>query len=861
MTSQNNPQSEPSRPVVGLDEQRRTAARDIPSVSQTEAVAAANRAARTIAPLWPLKSFVAVNPFHGIASFPYADADNNVERIWGARMVMPRSFYAKSIREGIIAREHIEQALEESPGSIAAEHTADSIYLLAFTEEPPPHPIATVAELLSERSDVDWQEFVVDRISFWASGYFDEGQAGWRSPWKDEAPYGAWRGEAELDRTPEIMGIPEFRSIARTLPTDADDLLYTVARDLGLRGDSLSLYFRRLLATVAGWAGHARYLGWKKELGGQNDDRVRELLAIRAAWDLSLRDAFASDHPQLAEDLRLRLTTPLHPEVHKSHAVNLILHTAYEIAGRQELLKALPADGNSDAAAAVEDDTFRPDAQAIFCIDVRSERVRRSLEKRTDRVETLGFAGFFGFALEVATVDGSDSGARCPVLLEPQFRVQDTLSGADPAEIEEHRTRAGLNRQLSAAWKHFSAAAISSFAFVESLGLAYACRLILDSLGIGLKRRDSRIAPSVETVTEADRATGIPLSQRIETARSALLGMSLTRNFARVVALIGHGSTMANNPYASRYHCGACGGHTGEANARVAAAVLNDPEVRAALAGDGIYIPADTLFVGGLHDTTTDEIRLFVTGETAAERRAEVDELEQLLSAAAADARRERAGRFGLPDNASADRNLRRRSTDWSELRPEWGLAGCLSFIAAPRHRTRNIDLGGRAFLHSYDCEKDAGHAVLEVIMTAPLIVASWISLQYYASTIDNRVFGSGDKTLHNVVGGLGVLEGNSGDLRVGLPLQSLHDGREFVHEPMRLNAFIEAPTSGIVEVLSKHDHLRELVDNGWIHLFAITEGGSTVKRYRGGDRWTDAQPVSELANDPNWKAPERRIA
>ena len=63
-------------------------------------------------------------------------------------------------------------------------------------------------------------------------------------------------------------------------------------------------------------------------------------------------------------------------------------------------------------------------------------------------------------------------------------------------------------------------------------------------------------------------------------------------------------------------------------------------------------------------------------------------------------------------------------------------------------------------------------------------------------TTASNAAFGSGEKTLHNVVGLIGVLEGNGGDLRVGLPMQSVHDGARFVHEPLRLNVFIEAPVA-----------------------------------------------------------------
>jgi hypothetical protein len=185
------------------------------------------------------------------------------------------------------------------------------------------------------------------------------------------------------------------------------------------------------------------------------------------------------------------------------------------------------------------------------------------------------------------------------------------------------------------------------------------------------------------------------------------------------------------------------------------------------------------------------------------------------------------------------------RSRDWSQVRPEWGLAGNAAFLAAPRARTRGIDLSGRCFLHEYDWRRDRDFAVLELIMTAPLVVASWINLQYYGSTVNNRVFGSGNKTLHNVVGGLGVLEGNAGDLRVGLPQQSVRNGERLVHEPLRLCALIDAPAPAIERVLAKHARVRELVDNEWVHLFRFTAEAAVFERYRPGRGW-QAVPAVE---------------
>jgi uncharacterized protein YbcC (UPF0753/DUF2309 family) len=177
------------------------------------------------------------------------------------------------------------------------------------------------------------------------------------------------------------------------------------------------------------------------------------------------------------------------------------------------------------------------------------------------------------------------------------------------------------------------------------------------------------------------------------------------------------------------------------------------------------------------------------------------------------------------------------------QLRPEWGLAGCSAFIVAPRGRTAGLDLGGRAFLHSYAWRKDEGFGVLELIMTAPMVVASWISLQYYASTVDNRVFGAGNKTLHNVVGRVGVYEGNGGDLRVGLPWQSVHDGERYQHDPLRLSVVIEAPIEAMNGVLRKHAQVRALCDNGWVQLMAMDDAGRVSHRYAGDLHWEQIHP------------------
>jgi uncharacterized protein YbcC (UPF0753/DUF2309 family) len=125
------------------------------------------------------------------------------------------------------------------------------------------------------------------------------------------------------------------------------------------------------------------------------------------------------------------------------------------------------------------------------------------------------------------------------------------------------------------------------------------------------------------------------------------------------------------------------------------------------------------------------------------------------------------------------------------------------------------------------------------------VVVASWISLQYYGSTVAPSVFGGGNKLIHNVTGGIGVVEGNGGLLRAGLPWQSVHDGEGYAHEPLRLSVCIEAPREAMAEILSRHDGVRALFDNRWLHLFALDEAGQMAWRYAGDLTW-EAVAVGE---------------
>jgi len=92
---------------------------------------------------------------------------------------------------------------------------------------------------------------------------------------------------------------------------------------------------------------------------------------------------------------------------------------------------------------------------------------------------------------------------------------------------------------------------------------------------------------------------------------------------------------------------------------------------------------------------------------------------------------------------------------------------------------------------------------------------------------------GSGNKLLHNrVAQNVGVFEGNSGDLRIGLSLQSVWDGTQWRHRPCRLQVVVEATESQIKQALDASPSFKPLVQNRWLYLYRLAEDGQLIQMY-----------------------------
>ncbi len=818
---------------------------------------AVESACQRIAPLWPLHAFVAVNPYFGLRHQDFEQASETLTKVAGSSLVMPRRYYREQISTGRISRTDLEQALQQHglmPGAAEVEKA------IAEDNPLPMGQIKLVSNVLEDLDGIPWNGFVVERISQFAAAYFDQGQASWPMPWSKESLYDAWRHYAQIDLSPRRMGLKGVRATVTALPALPIETIALALQKLAIPADMIEDYLHAALLNIGGWAAWTRYLRWEQELVGGQENSIVDLLAIRLAWELILLDTRQT--PALADAWRNAVHTLQSSSAHRAHAqMDFALQTAFERGYQKEIITKL---AGIPGESATKLGPTRPAIQAAFCIDVRSEIFRRALETVAPGVQTAGFAGFFGTFMEFVPLGAAKARMHMPVLLTPNYRVHEHIHDASDKEVAKAIHDRHQRLHHANVWKVFKGSASSCFSFVESTGLLYGPKLLSDSFGwsrtvphpkmkgIAPEFR-KRLVPTLSAVSHGPQLTqtrqkttrvqtvGIPLENRGATGEMILKAMSMTSNFARLVLLVGHGSSTVNNPYATGLDCGACAGQTGEVSARATAMLLNDPVVRAELAQKGILIPADTRFVGALHDTTVDEVTLFDIDGLISTHAQDLKQLQTWLAQAGQLTRMERASLLGIPDSAPGviDALVKERSRDWSQVFPEWGLAGNAAFIAAPRSRTAGIDLSGRAFLHDYEWRKDEDFGVLELIMTAPMVVANWINMQYYGSVVDNQKFGSGNKVLHNIVGGsIGVLEGNGGDLRVGLPLQSLHNGERWVHEPLRLNVFIEAPKSEMDRIIAKHELVRELVENRWLFLFQMDDEHGSIHLRNTDKKW-----------------------
>ena len=523
-----------------------------------------------------------------------------------------------------------------------------------------------------------------------------------------------------------------------------------------------------------------------------------------------------------------------------------IFQLAYERWHEREILCGL---ASHRAYRGLYERRGRPAAQVFFCLDEREESMRRALEEADPEVETLGAAGYFGVAVDYKGIDDAHGASYCPVVIQPEHAVRERPKREDR---ELHRRRQWRRRLVGMVKRSAftsSRTLVRGWLSTAALGLLSGVPLIGHLLA---PRRYAQLrewmnkaflpAPRTEltlmrNTMESHSAvkgllTGFAAEEKAERVASVLRPAGLVRDFARVVVILGHGSTSLNNPHESAHDCGACGGRRGGPNARLFAAMANRAEVRELLREGGIEIPEDTWFVGGYHDTCSDDVELYDLEDVPATHERDVRRIEASLEEARAHNAKERARRFeSSPADATpveALRHVEERSEHLAEPRPEYGHCTNAVCIVGRRSLTRGLFLDRRAFLASYDALQDPDGSGLAAVLGAAIPVCAGINLEYYFSFVDNDRYGCGTKLPHNVTGLVGVMDGHASDLRTGLPWQMVE-----IHEPVRMLFVIETTPEGLTRVFDANPSLKRLAENRWIRVATIDPDGGRVHVWR----------------------------
>ena len=827
--------------------------------------AACQQACQAIAPAWPLDRSIAVNPHWQRIGLPLRTVAARMALLGGAQVFPTRGYFQQAWDSGRIAPQDLQAALAQlAPAERAGLDGPGCVAALA--QPHPSRPLPLLMDLLDtdpgRSRHLPWRQAVTHQISQTCAAYFDHQQADWQPRRPSGQPgqpgqglYAFWRETLQHDHgIGVLMGLPRLgRQLASLPATPALAEQWVLAR-LGLPPGVWADYLEALLLTINGWASWCAYLQWQAAQEGTSDAHLRELLAIRLAWGAILLDGDTLPHANQAfvalQQAWAGTATGMAQAEH-AFAVEEVWQLALEAGYQRQLASQLASAGALPAVSAPPDPI---EVQAAFCIDVRSEPLRRALEAAQPSVQTLGFAGFFGLPMAYTPLGTSARRPQLPGLLAPALEAVDTFTPAGggraaPYSLQDARQARARQFSLAEQWQSAGRWPAAAFSFVEAFGWTYGGKLgaLLRAQPRARQRDDLAGLPARLRPVCRPALVGLDVAARTDLAARVLHAMGLDHQVAPVVVLAGHGSQSVNNPHAAGLDCGACCGQTGEVNARVLAQILNDTSVRAGLLDKGIPIPEATVFVAALHNTTTDEMEWFDLDLLPAHAAAPIARLQASFVQALDQVRRERAPSLGISTDQGMQSllaALQSRASDAAQTRPEWGLAGNAAFVIAPRARTRGSNLAGRSFLHDYDAAQDSDASVLELLMTAPMLVTHWINWQYHASTCEPVYFGSGNKVLHNVVGGnIGVFEGNGGDLRIGLSRQSLHNGQKWMHEPLRLTVAIEAPRARIEAIIAKHAAVRQLIENGWLHLWHVQD--DQLARYAAG-QWLPL--VTELA-------------
>jgi uncharacterized protein YbcC (UPF0753/DUF2309 family) len=837
-------------------------------------------ASQVIAPLWPISTFAARNPWMGLEKQSFDQVAGWLKNTRDVDIYPSASMIHSAKSRGEIDEAFVEMGLQrwlDSHSFNIPRDVAERFCHAALKLDALPSNLLSSLELeklaeefsglntgsienssiqpISSHLENQDGERLINILDYhvikWCKLYLDDSQAGWTLPNREKGFYHAWQRLISYD--PALSN--NQRKRLKGWPQEAHTALKEALIALEIPESEKQTYLEGHLLSLPGWAG---MILWRSRQSSHEHSLLTEYLAVRISMEWALLKPYLPLTNQRLEK-KVSIAPLLASWIHWGDLIieewsqmsaaeqNEYLSFAYSFDGklrRKLWLEAWEQTHTERLSQKIiskqreTNDKKSALAQLAFCIDVRSEPFRRQFEKEGP-FETIGIAGFFGLPIATSELGSNHSHSALPVILKPQHKIKEA---ADENELKLYQQRKQAVNSLSYTFKTMKQNVLASLLLPELSGPWLSLQMIARSF---VPRRADRFIHNLRKTwlrkpnttlslnhvhnTEAEIPVGFSDEEKVNYARQALKMMGLIKNFAPLIVICGHGSKSTNNPYAAALDCGACGGAAGGFNARVLAALCNLPEVREELSSEGFKIPEDTVFVAAEHKTTVDELHWIYVPELSEAAQEAFDRIEAILPIVSHNANAERLAQ--LPNLQEELKNPKaeahRFAEDWSEIRPEWGLARNAAFIIGQRELTQDCDLEGRAFLHNYDWNQDESGDLLANIIAGPGTVTQWINLQYYASTVAPHYYGSGNKATQTVTAGLGVMQGNASDLLAGLPWQSvMQSDQEAYHSPLRLLIVIQAPREYVERLLNNDSALREKVQNGWVRLASVDPDG-----------------------------------
>ncbi len=466
--------------------------------------------------------------------------------------------------------------------------------------------------------------------------------------------------------------------------------------------------------------------------------------------------------------------------------------------------------------------------QGLFCIDDREYSFRRHIEKIDASFETFGTPGFFGVEFYFQPENGKFYTKACPAPVTPTTLIRETNrksnQKSDP-HFNQHShslIRGGL---ISSTMGFWSALKLFINLFKPSIS-----PITAHSFSHMDKHSDLQI--EYEGVTDEGLSIGFTPVQMAQRVGNVLRSIGLTRDFAFLVYIVGHGGSSVNNPYYAGYDCGACCGRPGAVNARVFAYMANHKEVRKILDEQGIQIPDSTIFIGAMHDTTRDEIEFYDEIHLSPESQQLHENAIEIFNDALVQNAKERSYRFDTLDSnlplTKIHKEIKKRSVSIFEPRPEWNHTDNALCIVGRKSVYDTLYLDKRPFINSYDYTMDLDGKYLLTILNAAIPVCGGINLEYYFSRVDQQKLGAGTKLPHNIVGLFAVNTGIDGDLRTGLPSQMIE-----IHDPVRILYIIEHLPDVVLKTIQSNPNIYEWIKNEWVLLSVKNPIDQQVYRFK----------------------------